>query len=139
MTQTNKIDLSSEEQVIRFFNPKTNDSINVFKESELRKIGIKNIGLKCPTCNSKLKLSSLMGIELALNCRDFGSIILEVCCNECSSLNKLHAANGINHMSDFIDFLSKKSFRGKFVPAKDLINQKYNKLVDKMHKKGIIK
>jgi endogenous inhibitor of DNA gyrase (YacG/DUF329 family) len=107
-----------------------------FHEEVLMRMGIPSWmkKLECPACSAKVPVNALRSIELKLNAKNIGDLVVQFLCPECGTMSTRHYVDEVKDVVAFSDFVTgKKHPVTESIEEKELFNDPRNNLVEKAH------
>jgi len=112
-----------------------NSKVEEFHEQKILDMHLPNTILEnvCSHCNEKLSITSVRGIGLCLNTRNFGEISLEVFCHACSCLETFYFREDVQTIGDFCHKVrTNDAIKTKPLTEEKMYSSGYNNIVQQM-------
>ena len=138
MKNNRYIDICAETLDEQFAKPNMTERLKEYHNDKLNSFGLQHWeGFRCPLCKAPMNLIGLRSIEVRLHAKDFGDAVVEMLCQNCKGINRLHFPRITKNVGDFISFLSNtRPHDLNMITERELLSQKYNNLLDEMMTEG---
>jgi len=134
MKKNKKIDICSETIDEQLQLPGIMDRLKDYHDDKLRLLGLQQWDdFKCPLCETPMRLIGLRSLELRVHAKDFGDVVVEMLCQKCNCINRMHFPRAIKSLEDFIRFLNNTRPQDlDMITERELLSKRYNNLMDEM-------